>query len=74
MKMWIYLHLLHCMKSVRIRTKYTLQYSVRMRQNKDQQNSEYRHFSRSANDILNGQLHIFCSEISGLRVRIHKKG
>ena len=39
------LHIFHCMKSVlRIRS-----YSVRMRENTDQNNSEYGHFLRSVN-------------------------
>ena len=51
----------HCMKSVGIRSfsdphfptfwqnteRWELKYSVQMRENADQQNSEYRHFSRS---------------------------
>ena len=36
----------HCVKSVRI-----LSYSVRMRENADQNNSEYGHFSRSESSI-----------------------
>ena len=36
----------HCVKSARI-WSYFGPYSVRMRENKDQNNSEYRHFSRS---------------------------
>ena len=35
----------HCMKSVRIRS-YPCQYSVLMRENTDQNNSEYGHFLR----------------------------
>ena len=35
-----------CVKSVRIRS-FSGPYSVRMRENKDQENSEYGHFSRS---------------------------
>ena len=38
---------LHCVKSVRMRS-YSGPYSVRMRENTDQNNSEYGHFSRSA--------------------------
>ena len=38
---------LHCVKSVRIRS-YSASYSVQMRENKDQNNSEYGHFLRSA--------------------------
>ena len=38
---------LHCVKSVRIRS-YSAPYSVQMRENKDQNNSEYGHFSHSA--------------------------
>ena len=34
----------HCVKSVRIRSFYGL-YSVRMRENTDQENSKYKHFS-----------------------------
>ena len=37
----------HCMKSVLIRS-YSGPYSARMRQNMDQNNSEYGHFLRSA--------------------------
>ena len=36
----------HCVKSVRTRSC-SGPYSVRMRENKDQNNSEYGHFSRS---------------------------
>ena len=36
----------HCVKAVRIRS-YSGPYSVRMRENKDQNDSEYGHFSRS---------------------------
>ena len=38
---------LHCLKSVRIRS-FSGPYSVRMRENADQKNSKYGHFSRSA--------------------------
>ena len=38
----------HCVKSVRIRS-YSGLYSVRMRENMDENNSKYRHLSRSAN-------------------------
>ena len=38
---------LHCVKSVRFRS-FSSSYSVRMRENTDQKNSEYGHFSRSA--------------------------
>ena len=37
---------IHCVKSVRIRS-FSGQYSIRMRENTDQRNSEYEHFSRS---------------------------
>ena len=37
----------HCVKSVRIRSISGL-YSVRMRENTDQDNSDYGHFSRNA--------------------------
>ena len=37
---------IHCVKSVRIRS-YSSPYSVRMRENADQKNSEYGHFLRS---------------------------
>ena len=37
---------IHCVKSVRIRS-YSGPYSVKMRENTDQNNSEYGHFSRS---------------------------
>ena len=36
------LYIFHCVRSVRIRS-----YSVRMRENAEQNNSEYGHFSRS---------------------------
>ena len=36
----------HCVKSVRVRS--ISPYSVRMRENTDQSNTEYGHFSRSA--------------------------
>ena len=43
----IYLfNLVHCVKSVRIQS-YSGPYSVQMRENTDQNNSEYGHFSRS---------------------------
>ena len=38
--------IIHCIKSVCIRS-YSVPYSVRMRENTDQTNSEYGHFSRS---------------------------
>ena len=41
------LHHQHCAKSVRI-VSYSGPYSVRMRENTDQNNSEYGHFSRNA--------------------------
>ena len=41
---------MHCVKSVLIRS-----YSVRIRENEDQKNSEYGHFSRSDSIV---QLHI----------------
>ena len=41
-----YLKFNHCVKSVRIQ-RFSGPYSVRMRENKDQKNSEYGHFSRS---------------------------
>ena len=44
---WGIIQLLHCVKSVRIRS-YSGPYSVRMRENADQNNSEYWYFSRSA--------------------------
>ena len=37
----------HCVKSIRIRS-FSGPYSVRMRENTDQKNSEYEYFSRSA--------------------------
>ena len=37
---------IHCVKSVRIRS-YSGPYSVKMRENTDQKNSEYGHFLRS---------------------------
>ena len=37
---------IHCVKSVRIRS-FSGQYSIRMRENTDQRNSEYEHFSRN---------------------------
>ena len=37
----------HCVKSVRIRS-YSGPYSVRMRENTDQNNSEYGHFSHNS--------------------------
>ena len=43
--------LIHCVKSVRIRS-YSGSYSVRMRENKDQDNPEYGHFSRSDSQKL----------------------
>ena len=39
-------HIYRCVKSVRIRN-YCGWYTVRMRENADQNNSEYGHFSRS---------------------------
>ena len=41
----------HCVKRVRIRS-YSVPYSVRMRENTDQNNSEYGHFSRSARHVF----------------------
>ena len=38
----------HCVRSVRIRS-YSGPYSVRIRENTDQNNSEYRHISHSVN-------------------------
>ena len=38
--------IIHCEKSVRIRSFISL-YSVRMRENTDQKNSKYAHFTRS---------------------------
>ena len=61
--MWFYVTLqkTHCVKNVRIRSfsgpyfpafglntaRYTSPYAIQMRENTDQKNSEYRHFSRS---------------------------
>ena len=42
----IFLKAFHCVKSVRI-WSYSVPYSVRMRENMNQNNSEYGHFSRS---------------------------
>ena len=44
-------HHQHCVKSVRIRS-YSDPYSVQIRENTDQNNSEYRHFSCSTIQIF----------------------
>ena len=57
---------IHCVKGVRMRS-YSGPYSVRMRENTDQNNSEYGHFSRSDNgkndDVINYDNNFFCLEL-----------
>ena len=48
---------IHCVKSVRIR-RYSGPYSVQMRKDTDQNNSEYGHFSRGDYYVLGRELNV----------------
>ena len=56
------MHFTHCVKSVRIRS-FSGPYSVRMRENADQKNSEYGHFSRSGHHSTSLWKEILFSEM-----------
>ena len=62
---------LHCVKSVRICRFFCL-YSVKMRENTDQKNSEYGHFSRSVGSKNNQKSNHQCAGASVMMSQILK--